>query len=152
MQKDLLERNEFLLKIIDKSDAEADLNLDPNDLYINFNYTNTLQRLYNIPDKCILHIHGALKNLNGADILWKDVFPKVSTIEEIEDLGPLVEGDKWSNEYIRGEIQFGATGITPEEVNRDLTLQYEKDEFYDTSRVSAINKLVDFVDKSTKNR
>ncbi|GLT21505.1 hypothetical protein GCM10007933_09570 [Zoogloea oryzae] len=36
----------------------APLPLDPNALYLSFNYTNTLQRTYGIPDSQILHIHG----------------------------------------------------------------------------------------------
>lgn len=30
----------------------------PDSLFLNFNYTPTLQKLYNIPDKNVLHIHG----------------------------------------------------------------------------------------------
>ena len=135
----------------EQHEAVADLNLDKDALYINFNYTNTIQRLYGIPEDSILHIHGALKNLNGADVLWQDVLPHFSTVEEAEALGPVVEGDKWSSGYIRDEIQFGATGITPEQVKGDLTRQYEDDDFFGASIEPALNKLVDFVEKSTKN-
>lgn len=141
---------EWILKA-EQHEAVADLKLDKNALYINFNYTNTIQRLYGISEDSILHIHGALKNLNGADVLWQDVLPHISTIEEAEALGPTVEGDKWSNDYIRDEIQFGATGITAEQVKSELTHQYEDDDFFGASIEPALNKLVDFVEKSTKN-
>ncbi len=134
----------------EKYNATADLNLEKNAIFINFNYTNTLQRLYNILESSILHIHGALKNLDGKDILWKDVLPNVYTPEEAEALGPIEEGNKWSNGYIRKEIQFGATGITPELVAENLNKRYQDDDFYSVSIEPAINKLVDFVEKSTK--
>ena len=37
------------------------LNLSSNATYLTFNYTNTLQTIYDIPDANILHIHGSLK-------------------------------------------------------------------------------------------
>lgn len=129
----------------------ADLDLDKDSLFINFNYTNTLQRLYNITDSSILHIHGSLKNIDVNDILWKNVCSDCSTMEEIEAYGILIDGDKWSNDYIREELQFGATGITAEQVKRDLISHYEDDDFYGVSIEPAIEKLVDFVKKSTKN-
>ena len=134
----------------ERCDAVADLTLDKESLFINFNYTNTLQRLYGIPESSILHIHGALKNLDVRDILGQDILPSFSTIEEAEILEPLAEADKWSNGYIRNEIQFGATGITAERVELDLSRQYGDDDFYAVSIEPAIGKLVDFVDKSTK--
>ena len=133
-----------------QSYAVADLALDKEALFINFNYTNTLQRLYGIPESSILHIHGALKNLDVRDILGQDILPSFSTIEEAEISEPLAEADKWSNGYIRNEIQFGATGITAEQVELDLSRQYGDDDFYAVSIEPAIGKLVDFVEKSTK--
>lgn len=44
--------NELLLEY------QPDLKLDPDATYLTFNYTNTLQDLYHIPDKHVLHIHG----------------------------------------------------------------------------------------------
>ena len=40
------------------------LKLDTNATYLNFNYTNTLQKIYKIKKSKILHIHGSLKNQN----------------------------------------------------------------------------------------
>lgn len=134
----------------ERCDAVANLTLDKEALFINFNYTNTLQRLYGIPESSILHIHGALKNLDVRDILGQDIFPSFSTIEEAAILEPLAKADKWCNGYIRNEIQFGATGITAEQVKADLSHQYEDDDFYAVSIEPAIGKIIDFVDKSTK--
>lgn len=38
--------------------------LDPNGLYMTFNYTHTLENIYNIPKQHILHIHGEVGNNN----------------------------------------------------------------------------------------
>ncbi len=134
----------------EQREAAADLVLEKDSIFINFNYTNTLQRLYQIPDSSVFHIHGALKNLNGADVLWRDVLPDNPSVETAEAIGVLVEGDQWSSGYIRDEIQFGATGITAEEVDFELTQQYENDEFYAVAIRPAIQTLVEFVKKSTK--
>lgn len=43
---------------LDDVNRDVNLDLSDNDLYINFNYTETLQDVYKIPDNKILHIHG----------------------------------------------------------------------------------------------
>lgn len=45
------------------------IKLDKNALFLNFNYTNTLQNLYGIPDNQILHIHGMVKDEKSKIIL-----------------------------------------------------------------------------------
>jgi hypothetical protein len=47
----------------------APLPLDPNAFYLNFNYTQTLQRTYSIPDGQILHIHGRASDPTDSLIL-----------------------------------------------------------------------------------
>lgn len=140
---------EWLMKV-EHMEAIPDLEFGKESIFINFNYTSTLQRLYNISETAILHIHGSLKNIHGGNVLWHDVLPTTSNIEVAEALGPIVEGDKWSNDYIREEIQFGATGITAQEVETELSKIYKDDDFYDVSIKPAIDRLVEFVDKSTK--
>lgn len=48
---------EWALKDIQRQAAFEKI-LDPNGYYITFNYTHTLERIYNIPRQHILHIHG----------------------------------------------------------------------------------------------
>lgn len=43
--------------------------LNKNDLYLSFNYTNTLEQVYSIPSKNILHIHGNVANYNETLIM-----------------------------------------------------------------------------------
>lgn len=48
---------------IEVAGIEKQYSLDPNCLYLTFNYTDTLEKEYNIPDNHIAHIHGSrLKN------------------------------------------------------------------------------------------
>lgn len=47
----------------------GDLEFEKNSLFLNFNYTNTLQRVYNINSTRILHIHGEINNLNNNENL-----------------------------------------------------------------------------------
>ncbi len=42
-------------------EVQADLKLDIDATYLTFNYTNTLQDVYHIPDNLVLHIHGKAK-------------------------------------------------------------------------------------------
>ena len=50
-----------------KEDVEADEEftqwLDPNGLYLSFNYTSILEKVYNINPQSILHIHGYVENI-----------------------------------------------------------------------------------------
>lgn len=40
-----------------------DLTITSTDYFVNFNYTNTLEKIYNIPINHILYIHGTVKNM-----------------------------------------------------------------------------------------
>ena len=52
-------------------------NMDSSQIYLNFNYTNTLERIYHISPKKILHIHGSLER-NDNLIYGND---KVSSVD-----------------------------------------------------------------------
>ena len=53
--------NDFLIGV------HPDLPLDVDATYLSFNYTNTLQNVYGIPDEHVLHIHGNAEK--GEDII-----------------------------------------------------------------------------------
>lgn len=58
------------LKIPDPSDVTtARLEIDASATFLNFNYTQSLQRLYGVPDSRILHIHGSALNANTQLVL-----------------------------------------------------------------------------------
>lgn len=101
--------------------AKPELNLLKKDLYINFNYTDTLQLLYQIPDNNILHIHGKLSKV-----------------------------DDGCNPSVRKEIQFGAVDINSEKAKEKLTNKYKEMDFFGVSVEPAIREICSFIDKSTK--
>jgi hypothetical protein len=78
--------------------------LSKDDLYLTFNYTNTLEDSYGIPEKSILHIHGSLNKIKN----------------------------HFTNQEIREEIQFGC-GFDPEYVNDEFEEMYEDSEYWGAS-------------------
>lgn len=89
--------NEWIIGIDIKS-ASKKLNLPIDARYVNFNYTSTLQCIYDIDDKNILHIHG---NANKNDDL---IFGHDATMEEI----PEVDESGDSNRTIFTDAQNAA--------------------------------------------
>jgi hypothetical protein len=132
------------------NNVHADLALPKDATFINFNYTDTLQRLYSIPEKSILHIHGLLNSVRSDNCIGHDVF-SATDIESVEALGPTVEKDKWNNDFIREVIQFGASDISVESVQAGLEKEYGDDDFYGASIEPAIRTLLKFVERTTKN-
>ena len=61
---------------IDISQAKPKFSLSPVAQYLTFNYTDTLEKVYNIPSSQITHIHGSRINKNGEYIMghndWRD--------------------------------------------------------------------------------
>lgn len=43
--------------------------IDPNDIFLNFNYTPTLQRIYGVPNDHVLHIHGSAMDATSEIVL-----------------------------------------------------------------------------------
>ena len=111
------------LNTIDIRDCLLDpnLHLSKEDLYLTFNYTDTLQKVYKIPEDHILHIHGKLTNINNC-----------------------------SEETVRAEIQFGSSEISAEKVEREIGKLYERQEFFGASTQVALDVLTEFVKTITK--
>lgn len=108
---------------IDCRHAAPDLNLPPDALYVTFNYTDTLQVLYGIPESNILHIHGALNRIN----------PKHVT-----------------NDTIRAEIQFGSPELNADQAYHELERQYGDDDFYGASISFAVSTLCKALRRASK--
>lgn len=78
-------------------------------VFVTFNYTDTIERLYQIPSDRVLHLHGELRRVADDNCFGLDILPSFRTIEEAECFNkPLLERDKWNSDIIRNEIQFGA--------------------------------------------
>ena len=54
--------NDYLM-----SSVQPDISFDTDAMYLTFNYTNTLQDIYHIPDSQVLHIHGNVRR--GDDVI-----------------------------------------------------------------------------------
>lgn len=68
------------------ADYQPDLDLDQAATYLTFNYTNTLQDLYHIPDEQVLHIHG--KADSGDElILGHDSDGNEFATKQLEEVG-----------------------------------------------------------------
>ncbi|MEO6230236.1 MAG: bacteriophage abortive infection AbiH family protein [Ferruginibacter sp.] len=78
---------EFILAVSFPTDADAKLiKFESNSVFLNFNYTDTLQKYYGINSKRILYLHGKAKKSLDEIILGHGVDPK--TFEEKEELPP----------------------------------------------------------------
>ena len=106
-----------------KIDVKKKMELDETDLFINFNYTDTLERVYEIPSNHILHIHGQFSKLNG----------------------------NYNNPKIREEIQFGTPCLNSDKVYKELESRYCKDDYYSVSIEPGIAYISNFIKKSSKN-
>lgn len=55
------------LKTIDLTSIKRDerIHLDENDFFVTFNYTDTLEQIYNIPSNHLFHIHGRLNDIHN---------------------------------------------------------------------------------------
>lgn len=144
------------LSSIDIKKAIPDLSLSPDDLYINFNYLDTLQTLYHIPDSNVFHIHGALKNLKGLrrdTAAYKKDFiasytPEVGRKEAL-DTWRIAECPAFQSMYIRQELQFGAVINTESELQK-IYKWYNADEAYSSYVEPSIMVIESFMEKSTK--
>ncbi|WP_394196820.1 bacteriophage abortive infection AbiH family protein [Litoreibacter albidus] len=54
--------------------------IEPASLFLNFNYTSTLQRLYDVPDSRILHIHGSVQDPTAEIILGHGWYRQTSDL------------------------------------------------------------------------
>lgn len=141
---------------IDNDNVTPDLNLDQDDLYVTFNYLDSLERFYHIPDERILHIHGSLKRLGGlkkataeAKLAYLQMFlPEVGKKEALE-MWNLQGRPSFQNMYIRQELQFGAVINKKRELEK-IKKWYQLDEEYADYVNPSIRVIQEFIEKSTK--
>lgn len=146
---------EWLMSIEVKK-AVPDLPLHPDDLYVTFNYLDTLEAIYNISDKNVFHIHGSIKKLY--DLKKKAAAYKKEFIEENSQMHGHKEAlDTWNffeypsylNAHIRQEIQFGAAINLQREKNM-LEKWFNTDPKLSDYLAPSILNLEEFMEKSSK--
>jgi hypothetical protein len=124
-------------------------NIDSEDLFITFNYTDTLREVYKVASENIYHIHGSINSVKQEHI--QDWFiPSFKTIEEAE-ITERFEADEFNNGIIREEIQFGSIYNKPENIKKELNNSFRHDDYYFDTIEPAINRMVDFCEAGTKN-
>lgn len=115
------------LDIPDKADIAAlILPLDTTAIYLNFNYTSSLQNIYGIPDANIFHVHGSAADPDEQLILghgWKAP-PRPKKVREPDD--DLYEDDPDETDFRVVEGQ-------------SIINRYFKDTFKPTKRILADN-------------
>lgn len=138
------------LSSIDFTKCIPDLQLETNALYVTFNYTDTLERIYKIPSEQILHIHGRLVNVNPNNFLSDTFYIPAFSIQEAEVTEP-IPLYPLNNDNVHKEIQFGSTNNDSEKIKKALEHQYGNDDFYGASIELGVNKIVGYCDASSKN-
>ncbi len=121
---------EFLLKIkYPKSINGRKILLNKDALYLNFNYTNVLERYYGIPRGNILYIHGCIEN-GDTPILGHGVTPESLEIEEESPPKNATpeELEKWQ-EYINDNYNFSL------ELGKSELMTYFSKTFKDTDTI-----------------
>ena len=92
---------------LDIDDIEPQLPMDiisPDAFYITFNYTRTLEDVYDIPDEQICHIHGSVDDFGELIVGHGDKSsfkrPPLYSYEEDDDIR-LIEGEELITEYFK---------------------------------------------------
>lgn len=123
--------------------------IDSEDLFITFNYTDTLREVYKVASENIYHIHGSINSVKQEHIQARFI-PSFNTIEEseiVERLG----ADEFNNGVVREEIQFGSIYNKPEDMKKELKNSFCHDGYYFDTIEPAISRMVDFCEAGTKN-
>ena len=115
---------------------------------ITFNYTSTLEDVYKIEDSKVLHIHGALKNVDGGVLQSNNICPSCSTIEEIETRSDeIVLSQRFNNDIIKAEIQFGFPRVLIESIIFDFRKTFGEKMYKEVEECTNINEFVEAASK-----
>lgn len=118
----------------DFSDPQELMNLDANDCYLTFNYTNTLEKVYNIKPENIMHIHGQIDFEDESGELARNITD--STTGNVE----ATEG-----------IQFGSVENNDETIKGEMERKYGQDDFYGASIEPGVYNIIEFCKVASKN-
>lgn len=137
------------LGTIDVTVASRDFSIGllQDDLYVTFNYTDTLQQVYDIPEDNIIFLHGKLKDIDACAFGIRDIFPSIPLEAIVQGTDPVVYGDKVSNDIIHCAIQFGADA---KEVSKMFELVRKKINKQGDQPITLIQKIDDIISATTK--
>jgi len=121
--------NWILLLDVKHSSSSPKLSLPKDKLYLTFNYTNSLEKLYSIPEKNILYIHDKAVDKESSIVLghgWENyedaIKPKEITYEDFKD-GDYATEEDW--QYMEAK----------QSINK-----YFKNSFKNASEIIQLNK------------
>lgn len=107
--------------------------LSPDDYYVTFNYTDTLEKVYEIPDSHILHIHGSIDDV----VLTEGDFASEEARRRVHDTD------------VHRVIQFGNPFESGEKVRAELREHYNNNEDWNLVQ-SAFVKMARVCDAMSK--
>ena len=119
----------------DFSDPQELMDLDANDCYLTFNYTSTLEKVYNIKPENIMHIHGQIDFVDETGELTKSI-GDITTTGQVE---------------VTEEIQFGSVENNGETIKAEMERKYGQDDFYGASIEPGIYNIIEFCKVASKN-
>jgi len=124
---------EFILQVKFPSVDELSVNklkLSPEDLYLTFNYTNTLERYYKIPQNKIIYIHGKADEPKSKLLLGHGIDPENFAEKKVEPPKGLTdeEYDEWQ-EHMADSYDHSY------ELGKSALLEYFSKSFKETSKV-----------------
>lgn len=128
---------EFILQVkfpfIDELKVDK-LKLSPDDLYLTFNYTNTLERYYKVPNNKIIYIHGKADEPDSNLLLGHGINPEKFAEKEVEPPEGLTdeEYNEWQ-EYMNSNYDHSY------ELGKSALLNYFTKSFKETSKVISDN-------------
>lgn len=138
-------------KILDKV-----INLPKNGIYLTFNYTNTLQRIYDIPKESILFIHGEAESNDNLILghAWNPILiPKIGDMLDPESIDTRVmEGNTILNKYF-GDTFKDSKKIISEKIDffknlEDVSVIYVMGHSMSDVDMEYFNAIIDAVDVS----
>ena len=118
----------------DFSDPRELMDLDANDCYLTFNYTSTLEKVYNIKSENIMHIHG-----------------QIDFVDELSELTRNIGDITTENIEVTEDLQFGSVDNNGETIKAEMERKYGQDDFYGASIEPGIYNIIEFCKVASKN-
>lgn len=118
----------------DFSDPQKLMDLDKNDCYVTFNYTSTLEKVYNIKSENIMHIHG-----------------QIDFVDELSELTRNIGDITTENIEVTEDLQFGSVDNNGETIKAEMERKYGQDDFYGASIEPGIYNIIEFCKVASKN-
>ena len=118
----------------DFSDPQELMELDANDCYLTFNYSSTLEKVYNIKSENIMHIHG-----------------QIDFVDELSELTLNIGDITTENIEVTEDLQFGSVDNNGETIKAEMERKYGQDDFYGASIEPGIYNIIEFCKVASKN-